>query len=681
MCGSPNTRGSGRGEGGLRSDHSLADDDQRLLVAVVTDGQTGKSTGELFDDPRIAVRVIDVDASDWSAELGDSSCLVFDVDRPNRARDLFERLENLELDVPVVLAPREGSERLAAVALRHGAADYVPPADDDLVERTLAAIDQRGADRSASDQFHEVIANTLPDEAFVLDEDGVYLEARVRPEAGDLYTVSADELVGNTLEDAFPEELATELQACIDRTLESGERQSIEYEGETTEGTRQFDARVVPIDDRIDGRRAVVWLARDITARAKRERELRQRRDQLETLNGINRVVRRVIRTLVEAPTREDVERAVCEQLVDSGLYCGAWIGERDGNGGLTVRTRAGEATTLLERVDDPAVEPEQPVLETIETGEIRSSNRVGEEPQIAEEIRHGARIDDVESAIVVPIVHDETIYGALVVYASRADAFSRREEAAFGLLGETIGFSINAVLNRRLLFADSVVELELRVENGTSLSFHLTETYDCTCHLEWAGDVGGVTYQYITVEGLDGETALEEATDHESVDECRLVYDGHSRCTIEVRFHESGVRTLANHGATVREITVDSAVATVLVEIPRTRDVRAVVDVLSSVYDDVSLVAKREVDRPVQTVTERRERLVDQLTDRQLTALRLAYYGGYFDWPRGSNGEEIAAAMDVSPPTMHQHLRKALQELLSEFFERQHQTGRPEAN
>lgn len=49
--------------------------------------------------------------------------------------------------------------------------------------------------------------------------------------------------------------------------------------------------------------------------------------------------------------------------------------------------------------------------------------------------------------------------------------------------------------------------------------------------------------------------------------------------------------------------------------------------------------------------------------------ALRLAYYGGYLDWPRGSTGEEVAEAMGVSPPTLHQRLRKAQRALLDEFF------------
>ncbi len=648
--------------------------DRRDVVAVLTDDQPTRLADRLHGEDRFDVHVADPDAIAQTIDRETTSCLVVGIDAPDRAKDLFERLRALEFSAPIVVAPREGSERLATVALRNGVADYVSRSnDEELVARVATAIDDVSgrSGPTGAERLHRVLANALPDEAFVIDEDGYYLEAKVRSEAGDLHTVPADELIGRHLEDAFPDDVTDKLLSCIDRTLETDEVRSIEYETETTKGTRQYEARVVPIDEPIDGRRAVVWLARDITERAERERELRQRRDQLETLNGINSVVRQVIRTLVEAPTREDIEREVCEQFVESDLYCCSWIGEPDGNGGITVRTSAGEATTFLEAVRDPEIEPQQPILETLETGEIRTSNRMQEEPRIAEPFRRAASEDDVRSAIAVPIRHGETIYGVLAVLASRDDAFSQREQSAFQLLGETIGFSINAVKNRRLLFADSVVELEIEIDGGDSLSFDLSESYDCTCYLEWAGDAaGGRIYQYVTVDGVDGETVMEEATDHDSVEECRLIHDGGDRCTIEVRLHESGVRTLVDHGVTIRDVTVSDGVGRTVVEVPPDADVRAVVDALQTVYDDAQLVARREVDRSVHTADERRERIADRLTDRQLTALRLAYYGGYFDWPRGSTGEEIAEAMGVSPPTMHQHLRKAQRELLTEFFD-----------
>ncbi|WP_254764841.1 bacterio-opsin activator domain-containing protein [Natrinema marinum] len=598
--------------------------------------------------------------------------VVVELDCPGEIQTILQRVHARMPAVPTIVAPREGSERLATVALRADATEYVPTErDEDPIDRIVSTIRSRPASDGDGGQYHRILANELPDEAFVIGEDGTYLEAKVRPDSADLYSVSADELPGTTLADAFPDQVAAKLQDCIDRAIRTEDVQSVEYEVATTDGCRQFEGRVVPIEQRIRGRRAVVWLARDITERVQRERKLRSRQDQLETLNRINAVVRQVIETLVEAPARDAVEQEVCEQLVDSELYCGSWIAERTGDGRLAYRTGAGEATASLDLVGDSTVGCECPATEAARTGELRTTNRILDDEFVPEPVREAAREDDVRSAIAVPITHEDATYGVLTVLASRDDAFSERERAGFRLLGETIGFTIMAVKNRQLLFADTVVELEFRIDDGATFSFDLSAEYGCTCELEWAGKTAeGRSFQYVTIEDLDGETVLEEAMAHDSVEECRLIYDGEEGCTIEMRLSESGVRTLANHGATIRDVTVEDGVGNCLVEVPQSADVREIAEALTHVYENTQLIARREVDRPVRTAAERRNRILDRLTDRQLTTLRLAYYGGFFDWPRESTGEEVADAMDISPPTMHQHLRKGLKAVLGEFFE-----------
>ncbi|WP_436346933.1 bacterio-opsin activator domain-containing protein [Natronorubrum sp. FCH18a] len=609
--------------------------------------------------------------------------VVIEHDDPEATVELLERCHAVDPAVPTIVVPETGSEALATAALRAHADEYVSAtADEDPVERILETIrssqetsaeakrahsSERGVDRD----YRQILANELPDEAFVISEDGTYLEAKVRPDAAELHTKPADELTGEHLQNVFPDDVAATLQACIDRTLRTGDIQSIEYSAETTEGRRQFEARVVPIDERIDGQRAVVWLARDITERARRERELRSRQDQLETLNRISTVVGRVIDTLVEAPSQDTIEREVCEQLVDSELYCGSWIAERTGEGTLSYRTGAGDAETFLGEVEELDAGHEWLGQRAVRTGAIQTAMDVQETETVPEPLREAAREDDIRSAITVPIEHNDSIYGVLTVLASRDEAVSDDELAGFALLGETIGFTIMAVKNRQLLFADTVVELEFRIDGGDTFAFDLSEEYGCRCSLEWAGTTSsGRTVQYVTVDGVGGETVLEAANDHQSIEECRLIHDGDNSCTIEMRLSESGVRTLANHGATIRDVTVENGVGTCVIEVPQDADVREIAEALTVVYENTQLVARREVDRSVQTAAERRNRILDQLTDRQLTTLRLAYYSGFFDWPRESTGEDIADAMGVSPPTMHQHLRKGLKAVLCEFFD-----------
>jgi len=400
------------------------------------------------------------------------SAVVIELDCPGEIETVLRRVHASLAGVPTVVVPRE---RAPNDSPRSRSGPTRPSTcrrrDEDPIDRIVSTVRSSTsvpADGS-DDRYHHILANELPDEAFVIGENGTYLEAKVRSESADLYSMPADDLVGTTLDDAFPDAVAAKLQECVDRAIRTDDVQSVEYEADTTDGRRQFEARVVPIDERVQGRHAVVWLARDITERVERERQLRSRQDQLETLNRINAVVRRVIETLVEAPARRHRTREVCEQLVDSELYCGSWIAERTGDGRLSYRTGAGEAETVLERIREyPGDDHDNPVAKAAQTGELRTTNRILEDESIPDELRAAAREDDVRSAIAVPITHEDATYGVLTVLASRDDAFSERERAGFRLLGETIGFTIMAVKNRQLLFADSVVELEFESTAAT---------------------------------------------------------------------------------------------------------------------------------------------------------------------------------------------------------------------
>ncbi|ELY55146.1 bacterio-opsin activator domain-containing protein [Natronococcus jeotgali] len=642
-------------------------------VALITESAESELSTALETTSSLRVRTIPPDRALESlrgAAGEEPAAVVLASDRPATIRSVLDGVQSALQVAPVVVAPPEGSERAAAAALRAGATEYVAADDpESKASRIVEVIADPSIGESAV--YHRILANELPDEAFVIDEDGTYLESKVRPEAAALYTAPADGLVGRTLESVFPEDVAERLQSSLERAIETDATQSIEYGADTTEGRRRYEARIVPIDGRIGGQRAVVWLARDITERAERERELQSRREQLETVNRINQVVRQVIETLVEAPTQGTIERKVCEQLVESELYCGAWIAERTGEGELAYRIGDGTARNYLEAVENCDPRDQRPAQRAVTTGEIQSIDDVPGDESVPEEIREAARADGIDAAVVVPIVHGGTTYGVLAVVSNRNDTFSESERSGFELLGETTGFTISAVKNRQLLFSDTVLELEFRIDDGDSFSFDLTREYDCRISMEWAGSTAdGRIFQYLTVDGLDGETALEEAENHDSIEECRLIYDGPDRCTLEIRLRDSGVQTLFHHGATIRDIVVEDGSASVLVEVPRDADVREVAEALKYVYEETELEARREVDHPVRTAAERRDDVLGRLTERQLATLRRAYYSGFFDWPRESTGEEIAEAMEVSPPTMHQHLRKGLKTVLGELFE-----------
>jgi len=86
--------------------------------------------------------------------------------------------------------------------------------------------------------------------------------------------------------------------------------------------------------------------------------------------------------------------------------------------------------------------------------------------------------------------------------------------------------------------------------------------------------------------------------------------------------------------------------------------------------YPNTDLLSVRERDKPPVSRQAFLGTLEDRLTNRQLTALRKGYLGGFFDWPRHVSGEELAESMDICPSTFHQHLRAGERKLLDAIFE-----------
>ena len=132
----------------------------------------------------------------------------------------------------------------------------------------------------------------------------------------------------------------------------------------------------------------------------------------------------------------------------------------------------------------------------------------------------------------------------------------------------------------------------------------------------------------------------------------------------------ESLLATLVDHGTVPREITAENGDARYTIELPYEGDAREVFSLVEDNYDGTDLVGYHEHERPVQTQQEFRASLSERFTDRQETALRTAYLGGFFNWPREVDGDALATAMDISRPTYHQHLRAAQQKVYEELFE-----------
>jgi predicted DNA binding protein/putative methionine-R-sulfoxide reductase with GAF domain len=416
--------------------------------------------------------------------------------------------------------------------------------------------------------------------------------------------------------------------------------------------------------------RGSVGTVRDVTDRTEHERDLQRQRDELETLNRINRLLLEVTQELVETPTRDAIEQTVCERLAESELYQFAWIGEAETNGDrILPRASAGVDDGYVESVTISTTDTatgQGPGGRALRTGEVQVSQDVRTDPTF-EPWREAALDRGVQSAAAVPLVDGDTTYGLLVVYAKRPLAFSRREQAGFETLGKAVGFAINAIENRNLLFADTVVELEFEVTDPGLVFVRLSDRLDC--ELTVTGYVASEAGDWSVYLGVDGTppAALDEMTaDDPDVERVRTVADDDDGGLVEFVVNGPALNEITDHGAMLTSGHVGDGRGRFRIEVPRTMDVRRLVDRLRATYPESRLVARREFDRPVQKARELRQSIDDRLTERQQEALYRAYHAGYFEWPRTSTAGDVAESMGVAETTFHYHMRNALDALLA---------------
>jgi len=428
----------------------------------------------------------------------------------------------------------------------------------------------------------------------------------------------------------------------------------------------------------VRGYTMLVW---DRTDRRRRAEELRERADRLERRTDVGDRVRTVDDALLSASDRDDLETAVCERLAEGDEYVGAWIATSDlTDDRPTPAAAAGidrsGVDALVGRFDEASTVP--PWTEAVRDGAVSVAElddallaSDAEEPTGADgpasdgdEIRVGA-------VTAVPLARRETTYGVLAVATDRG-APADWERSELSALGRRIGHALAAIQRRNLLLSDAAVELEFRCRDEGAFFVDASARLDCTFSLESIAPVSASSLLFhVTVAGADPGDVFDRAVAHRGLEEVRLVETHGDGALLEfVVGGDSPLLTLAAHGATITDAVFESGDGDLVAEVAQDADLRAVVDGLRTAFPDTELVGKREVERPVRTVREFREGVEDELTDRQEATLRAAYYAGYFDWPRGSTAEEVADSMDVSSPTLHNHLRKGQRALLDTFFE-----------
>jgi PAS domain S-box-containing protein len=401
--------------------------------------------------------------------------------------------------------------------------------------------------------------------------------------------------------------------------------------------------------------------------RAKREGEVREAREHTErVLDRVNGLVRQTVEVLVEATTREELESGVVDELAAAAPYSFAWIGRPDVTGErLTPTTWAGGADLSAGDWSFP-LDGSDPVGESYREGVPERLER--------EDLPDGepwsTLADAVEALVAVPLVYKNTTYGVLVVCADDSGALDERERVVLEALGRATANAINAVERGRILDATEIIELELAITDAELLFSRLSADGGTVESAGFDQRADGSVELYLSATEVDPDAFLDRVRNDEAVESVTCIVARDDECLLEAVVAESVLVTLTEYGAALQGVHAENGTSRITVELPYEAEARDLFDLVAEQYPGTELLGYHERERPVETRQDFTASISDRLTDRQERALRTAYLGGFFDWPRGIDGNELAEAMDISRPTYHQHLRAAQAKVFEELFE-----------
>jgi len=429
-------------------------------------------------------------------------------------------------------------------------------------------------------------------------------------------------------------------------------------------------------------------LERERTLR-ERDRELKRQNRQLTRFNRINEIIRELDQALVRAETREEIEHAVCDRLTTADRFSFAWIGAVEaGSDRLEPRAQSDtlDGREYVDSVSLSLADASEPAVTTATDREATVVSNVADGLR-DESWRSTALTCSYQSAMSVPLAYDEFSYGVVTVYADQPEAFDDMIQAVLAELGETIAAAIAAVERKHALLSDASTRLEFDVADGTFLFARLARRAKCTVSFDDGirqSDDGASVFA--TVDGASPDVVAAVATDLVGVERAQVISnegradgadsetdtpdtDGsEAGGTIRVQLSRPVFALqLADHGIVLRGVEATPSSVRVVVDVPSSADVRESVDIVSKTFADADLRSKRTVERT--SPRDFRSTLRERLTDRQLEVVQVAYYGGYFESPRDQSGEDVAAALEISPAAFYRHIRTAQRKLFDVVF------------
>ncbi|MFB6227528.1 MAG: bacterio-opsin activator domain-containing protein [Halobacteriales archaeon] len=436
-----------------------------------------------------------------------------------------------------------------------------------------------------------------------------------------------------------------------------------------TTGDRAFDKVDVDLAEVLaTNAEAVFRSLANYRARTTLTERLSAQEAWLGELRGVLDALRAIQQRVADSESREAMETGICEELLAVDRVDFAYIARPEGaDADLVPVAWSGESGGYLDSVH-PEQDNPTPAQQAALNREIYTVPSISRHV-LDEHWAKAAVSAGFGSAMSVPLVYDDVLYGVLTVY-SRGD--SEFEEPYEDLLRSVASLLVNygrMLKQRRHGDGEGTLELAFDLSDSTyPLQLLATETasrirYDTLVERTPEGDRVLAT----VVEG-DHEAVYEWASGAATIRDVEWFGDPEDRqlsLTVQRPFLASEVE---KHGGQLVHAVSGEGDTRIRIHLSRSVSKRPLLAALTTRYCDIDLVAQRQADGPdfpeAMAVT-------DLLTDRQYETLNAAYHGGYYETPRGVTGEELAASFDISSPATYNHLQAAHRALLGRVFGR----------
>ena len=402
---------------------------------------------------------------------------------------------------------------------------------------------------------------------------------------------------------------------------------------------------------------------------------LTKQTERASRLESIAKLTQRVEAAITTQSSRADTHEAVCDELVDVEPFNGAWVSTAPvGTNQLTVQTTAGIDTDTVERylyaeeelsdadssdsnAQNSLIAESNPTVEAWQTNSYVAISGLVETGR-QQAWRRVLLREGIGAICAVPISYEGITYGVLTVVATGADAFNDRTVDVLSQLGTSVGYAITALERQRALESDETIELEFRGHKmDVPFARVATQTDGRVRHDRTVRRQDGSVSVYYTLFN-DTPSTLIQTAENTLPGDIDIVAKRESAIVIERKGSSWFGSLISECGGILRQCRANGSETTLIIELPQEANTRTIVERMIEAFPRLELTAQRQHHETNSTPEEIRGQLEQQLTDRQLEAIETAHTMGYFDWPRESSGEEVAATLGITQPTVNKHIR-----------------------